>query len=95
MLAVCLLQTIGLFHETREERVQSNMYHAMLVMVRPFVTTVSIIDLTYITQMIRQSGMLEANFNWEPQPLTDQASSEAAWRDWVCYETSKRCVYQA
>ncbi|CAL1708033.1 unnamed protein product [Somion occarium] len=74
VMAVCLLQTIGLFHQRPEQRAQSNMYHAMLVM------------------MIRQSGLLEKNFSWEPLPLTDQASSEAAWRNWVCYETAKRAL---
>ncbi len=33
ILAVVLLQTIGLFHQQVDQRVSSNVYHGMLVMV--------------------------------------------------------------
>ena len=35
ILAVVLLQTIGLFHQRPEQRAHSSIYHGMLVMVRP------------------------------------------------------------
>jgi hypothetical protein len=34
VLAVVLLQAIGLFHQNLDERMQSNMMHIMLIMVR-------------------------------------------------------------
>lgn len=34
VLAVVLLQSIGLFHQNPDERMQSNMMHTMLIMVR-------------------------------------------------------------
>jgi len=74
ILAVCILQTIGLFHQAPAQRAQSNIYHAMLVM------------------MIRQSGLLSSNARWVPASFTDAASCEIAWRDWVCYETTKRAL---
>lgn len=33
IMAVVLLQTIGLFHQQADQRVSSNVYHGMLVMV--------------------------------------------------------------
>jgi hypothetical protein len=33
VIATCLLQTIGLFHERSDERAISNMYHGMLISV--------------------------------------------------------------
>ena len=35
MIAVVLLQTIGLFHQRSDQRASSHIYHGMLVMVRP------------------------------------------------------------
>jgi len=74
ILAVCLLQTIGLFHERAEQRSQSNIYHAMLVM------------------MIRQSGLLHNNANWSRPILNNPSLVQQTWRDWVCYETTKRAL---
>lgn len=34
ILAVVLLQTIGMFHQQLDQRVSSSIYHGMLVMVR-------------------------------------------------------------
>lgn len=36
MIAVVLLQTIGLFHQKSDQRASSHIYHGMLVMVRSF-----------------------------------------------------------
>ncbi|KAI0785551.1 hypothetical protein C8Q75DRAFT_809151 [Abortiporus biennis] len=74
VLAVCLLQTIGLFHERPEQRAQSNIYHGMLVM------------------MIRQSGLLGYLADYKPPAFDENTIVDTAWRDWVCYETTKRAV---
>ncbi|KAI0069899.1 hypothetical protein K474DRAFT_1609674 [Panus rudis PR-1116 ss-1] len=74
ILTVSLIQTIGLFHQKAEQRAQSNMYHAMLVM------------------LIRQSGLLNGEFTWDPSSLLDPTATEAAWNSWVCHETTKRAL---
>ena len=43
-------------------------------------------------QMIRQSGLLHNNANWSRPILNNPSLVQQTWRDWVCYETTKRSV---
>lgn len=40
--------------------------------------------------MIRQTGLLHNNANWSRPILNNPALVQQTWRDWVCYETTKR-----
>lgn len=60
VLAVVLLQTIGLFHQKSDQRVSSNIYHGMLV-------TVSI-DATYQDKNVLISFYLDDTPSRDYQP---------------------------
>ncbi|KAF9453936.1 hypothetical protein P691DRAFT_811707 [Macrolepiota fuliginosa MF-IS2] len=73
ILAVVLLQTIGLFHKDMDQRASSSIYHGMLVM------------------MIRQTGLITCNANWQPRCI-DECNLESAWFDWARHEMAKRAI---
>ncbi|KAG6812541.1 hypothetical protein H0H92_002310 [Tricholoma furcatifolium] len=77
ILAVVLLQTIGLFHQQPDQRASSSIYHGMLVM---------------RFQMIRRTGMIAKNASWEPTHLPD-ASVELLWKNWVEHEMTKSIYF--
>lgn len=93
ILAVALLQTLGLFHQHSEQRSTAMTYHSMLVSVSFLV--VLWFDYTKPPiQMIRKSGIMAEIAAWKI-PDIDNVSNAAigeAWRDWAVVEMGKRCV---
>jgi hypothetical protein len=86
ILAVVLLQTIGLFHQDMDQRASSNIYHGMLVMV----SSVDFGDRVLMPfQMIRQAGLISRNAHWKPHHL-DKSNLEEGWLDWARHEMAKR-----
>lgn len=94
ILAVVLLQTIGIFHEQANYRASSNVCHEMVVTVssslqRPeFPKKIQRNSL----QMIRQSGLIHQISSWKPPSLNDPTQLDTTWREWADHETLKRCV---
>lgn len=90
IIAVVLLQTIGLFHPEADQRVSSNVYHGMLVMVCDCVVPTQLSPLNAISQMIRRTGLINRVALWTPPDLNDVSGLDKAWREWAQYETVKR-----
>lgn len=90
ILTIVLLQNIGLFHQTTEQRVSSNVYHGMLVMVCLARHSPVSYTKSGLLQLIRRTGMINRIGAWVPPDLTNPQTLDAAWRDWADYETVKR-----
>ena len=92
ILAVVLLQTIGLFHQKVEQRSHSNIYHGMLVMVSDLPVSIIInVNTTHNeTQMIRQSGLIAKVAEWVPPIIDRERGGELDWRQWAFHEMTKR-----
>jgi hypothetical protein len=93
ILAVALLQSLGLFHQHSEQRLTSMTYHCMLVSVSlPLVLRLDYVNT--VIQMIRRSGIMSEIAAWRIPDIDNvtDAALEAAWRDWAVIEMGKRCV---
>ncbi|EIN12093.1 hypothetical protein PUNSTDRAFT_99509 [Punctularia strigosozonata HHB-11173 SS5] len=77
VLAVSLLQNIGLFHQQSDVRTISNIFHGMLVML---VRRMGLIT--------RNAAWHPTSFD-----TSDPLSIEVAWRDWAKHETEKRSLF--
>ncbi|OBZ67178.1 hypothetical protein A0H81_13026 [Grifola frondosa] len=76
-LTISLLQTIGLFHRSPEQRAASNVYHGMIVMM---IRMSGFIERTVNWEVPNVNVM---------EPL----SVESAWREWIIHETGKRALW--
>ncbi|EIN12066.1 hypothetical protein PUNSTDRAFT_142219 [Punctularia strigosozonata HHB-11173 SS5] len=76
VLAVSLLQMIGLFHQNANERATSNLFHGMLVM---------LIRRAGLLQRNAKWQPLEID-------PSNPSSIDAAWRDWARHENMKRAL---
>ncbi|KAJ7927646.1 hypothetical protein B0H13DRAFT_2653376 [Mycena leptocephala] len=79
ILALVLLQTIGLFQRERGGPAPENIqqHHAMLVM------------------MIRQTGLIAHVGSWKAPDWSDPMLLEVAWKEWVRFATIKRALLLA
>jgi hypothetical protein len=92
VLAGSLLQMIGLFHQQSDERLTSNLFHGMLVMVICLLSLRSWGINIKFAQIIKRSGFIPSNSSWQPPTInsTDPSSIDAAWRDWAKHENMKK-----
>ena len=93
ILAVTLLQTLGLFHQHSEQRSTARTYHSMLVSVSlPLAPRLDYVNTSL--QMIRRSGIMSEIAAWRAPDIDNvtDAALEEAWRDWAVIEMGKRCV---
>ncbi|KAI0314449.1 fungal-specific transcription factor domain-containing protein [Amylostereum chailletii] len=76
IMTLILLQTIGLFHQSPQQRAASNIYHGMLVlMVRQ-------------NRVMERS----LSWKMPSFPSPDPDALDAAWRDWAVHEAIKRTI---
>lgn len=94
ILAVGLLQTLGLFHQHPEQRSTAMNYHSMLVSVS-FLVALWLGYTEASVQMIRRSGIMAEIAAWKIPDIDNvsDATIEEAWRDWTVIEMGKRCVW--
>jgi len=92
IMTLLLLQTIGLFHQDPQQRASSNIYHGMLVLVRPLF--VVLYEKLTFRKMVRQNRLIERTATWEPRafPTNGPGDLDATWRDWAMHEALKRMV---
>ncbi|KAI9508880.1 hypothetical protein F5148DRAFT_832637 [Russula earlei] len=76
ILAGVLIQSISLFRQSIDQRSAAGDFHGMLMM------------------MIRRCGLMNVCSSWTAPNLSaaDAAQVDAAWRDWIAYESMKRLL---